>query len=40
MRDLQDFVFGPPPMMAVVERTLVAQGVPLSRLYSERFDLV
>ena len=38
--DLQYFVCGPPPMMEVVERGLVAQGVPLSRLYSERFDLV
>lgn len=38
--NLQYFVCGPPPMMAVVERGLVAQGVPLSRLFSERFDLV
>jgi predicted ferric reductase len=38
--DLQYFVCGPPPMMEMVEQGLVAQGVPLSRLYSERFDLV
>jgi len=38
--DLQYFVCGPPPMMEIVERGLVAQGVPLSRRYSERFDLV
>jgi predicted ferric reductase len=38
--DLQYFVCGPPPMMEIVEQELVAQGVPLSRLYSERFDLV
>lgn len=38
--DLQYFVCGPPPMLEVVEQGVVAQGVPLSRLYSERFDLV
>jgi predicted ferric reductase len=39
-QDLQYFVCGPAAMMDVVERTLVAQGVPLQRLLSERFDLV
>lgn len=39
-QDLQFFVCGPPPMMDVVERALVAQGVPHWRLVSERFDLV
>ena len=38
--DLQYFVCGPAPMMDVVERALVAQGVLLWRLNSERFDLV
>ncbi len=39
-QDLQCFICGPPPMMDVVERALVAQGVPYWRLVSERFDLV
>ena len=39
-QDVQYFVCGPAAMMDVVERALVAQGVPPWRLVSERFDLV
>ncbi len=38
--DLQCFVCGPPPMMDAVERALLDHGISLSRLVSERFDLV
>jgi predicted ferric reductase len=38
--DIDYFVCGPPPMMDQVEADLEARGVPLLRLYSERFDLV
>ncbi len=30
---------GPPPMMEVVERALLAEGMPLGRIHSERFDI-
>lgn len=30
---------GPPPMMEVVERALLASGMPLDRIHSERFDI-
>jgi predicted ferric reductase len=39
-KDFQYFVCGPTPMMDVVDRALVDQGVPAWRLVSERFDLV
>ena len=39
-QDFQYFVCGPAVMMDIVERALVAQGVPHWRLLSERFDLV
>jgi predicted ferric reductase len=34
------FVCGPPPMMAVAEQALLALGVPLGDIHSERFNLV
>lgn len=37
---IEVFVCGPPPMMAAVERALLAMGVPLGDIHSERFDLV
>jgi predicted ferric reductase len=39
-RDVQYFVCGPPPMMDLVEQSLLARGVPRWRLLSERFDFV
>lgn len=37
---LECFVCGPPRMMDVAERGLVAAGVPIAAVHSERFDLV
>jgi ferredoxin-NADP reductase len=33
------FVCGPPPMMDTVERHLLARGVPMRHIHSERFNL-
>ncbi len=39
-RDVQYFVCGPTPMMDLVEKALLARGVPRWRLLSERFDFI
>jgi len=33
------FICGPGPMMTIVERALVTQGVPLHNIHAERFDI-
>jgi predicted ferric reductase len=39
-RDLQYFVCGPTPMIAITERALYHLGVPMRRCHTELFDLV
>ena len=39
-KEIEYFICGPPPMMDAVERHLLALGVPMEQLHTERFNLV